>query len=169
MTRSGIFIWLLASSIAATCSAQQHSPDQTAVKQFIESNCLDCHDKGAKNGGLALDDLLATDIDRNPEAWEKVVRKLTARQMPPKECAAAGRSASTTRPSPGWNRRSTRAAARQPNPGRTETFRRLNRTEYQNAIRDLLALESTSRRSCRRTSRVMASTTSRSPISRRRC
>src|SRR5204863_7505799 len=34
-----------------------------------------------------------------------------------------------------------RAAARNPNPGRTETFRRLNRTEYQNAIRDLLALE----------------------------
>src|SRR6185436_3891502 len=34
-----------------------------------------------------------------------------------------------------------RAAANRPNPGRTETFRRLNRTEYQNAIRDLLALD----------------------------
>src|SRR6185436_15582430 len=34
-----------------------------------------------------------------------------------------------------------RAAANRPNPGRTETFRRLNRTEYQNSIRDLLALD----------------------------
>ena len=72
--------------------------------------------------------------------WEKVCHKLTARQMPPKdsprpkeseyEAAIAVLASSLDQ-----------AAARQPNPGRTETFRRLNRTEYQNTIRDLLALD----------------------------
>ena len=46
-----------------------------------------------------------------------------------------------TRQSRGWNHRSTLPPRRHPNPGRTETFRRLNRTEYQNTIRDLLALD----------------------------
>ena len=94
-----------------------------------------------KTAGLALDELIAADIDRNSEVWEKVVRKLTARQMPPKEDADGRRSATTTRSSRGWNRRSTLRPPETPNPGRTETFRRLNRTEYQNTIRDLLALE----------------------------
>ena len=47
----------------------------------------------------------------------------------------------TTRLSPGSRRELDRAAAASPNPGRTETFHRLNRAEYHNAIRDLLALD----------------------------
>src|SRR5687767_578038 len=85
MNCSRIFIWLLASGVAAICSAQVDPSDKPAVRQFIESNCLDCHDKATKTAGLALDSLLESDIDRNPEAWEKVIRKLTARQMPPKD------------------------------------------------------------------------------------
>src|SRR5688572_17700094 len=85
MNCSRIFFWLLASGLAATCFAQQGLPDKAAVKQFIESNCLDCHDQGTKTGGLALDNLLVSEVDRNPEAWEKVIRKLSARQMPPKD------------------------------------------------------------------------------------
>jgi Protein of unknown function (DUF1592)/Protein of unknown function (DUF1588)/Protein of unknown function (DUF1587)/Protein of unknown function (DUF1595)/Protein of unknown function (DUF1585) len=72
--------------------------------------------------------------------WEKVVRRLRARQMPPASkarpderdyVAVVGALETTLH----------RAAAAQPKPGRTETVRRLNRTEYQNAIRDLLAVE----------------------------
>ena len=59
--------------------------DQSAFNQFVESNCLDCHDNTAGTAGLALDDLIATDIGQNQQAWEKVVRKLTARQMPPSD------------------------------------------------------------------------------------
>src|SRR5204863_2723894 len=87
--------------------------------------------------------LNALDISRpgeHPEVWEKVVRKLRGRMMPP----------------PGRPRPDERgydalvvyletsldgAAAANPDPGRTDTFRRLNRTEYHNAIRDLLALD----------------------------
>ena len=140
MTCSRIFFWLLASGLAATCFAQQGSPDKAAVKLFIESNCLDCHDKATKTGGLALDSLLESDIDRNPEAWEKVIRKLTARQMPPKDAkrpAERDYDAAIARLALSLDR----AAINNPKPGRTDTFRRLNRTEYQNTIRDVLALD----------------------------
>ena len=89
---------------------------------------------------MALDELLEADFEANADVWERVVRKLTARQMPPKESprptesdfdAAITFLASTL----------DAGAAKSPNPGRTETFRRLNRTEYQNTIRDLLGLE----------------------------
>ena len=80
------------------------------------------------------------DVAKHPDVWEKVVRKLRARQMPP-----VGKE----RPDDATYDRVTalletsldRAAAAHPNPGRTATLRRLTRTEYQNAIRDLLALE----------------------------
>ena len=70
-----------------------------------------------------------------------MVRKLRARQMPPVGKDAAGRARPTTRSSPTLKTSLDRAAAARPNPGRTATIRRLNRTEYQNAIRDLLALD----------------------------
>lgn len=125
--------------------AVNDSPDEpdrktTFLKKFIESHCLDCHGKAVKKGGLALDELLAADIDRNMEAWEKVVRKLTARQMPPR--GARRPSERDYDAAVAWlESELDEAAAKSPNPGRTETFRRLNRTEYQNSIRDLLGLE----------------------------
>src|SRR5262249_43622744 len=78
--------------------------------------------------------------DAQPEVWEKVVRKLRTGVMPPPNMLQppkAERLALVT-----WLETSLDAAsAAKPNPGRTETLRRLNRTEYQNAIRDLLALD----------------------------
>jgi Protein of unknown function (DUF1592)/Protein of unknown function (DUF1588)/Protein of unknown function (DUF1585)/Protein of unknown function (DUF1587)/Protein of unknown function (DUF1595)/Planctomycete cytochrome C len=124
----------------STVRASPAGASKTALYQFIESNCLDCHDESEKTGGLALDKLLASNVGDNQQAWEKVVRKLTTRQMPPaemprpdeKDYEAAVASLDRTLDS---------LAADHPNPGRTETFRRLNRTEYQNAIRDLLSVE----------------------------
>jgi hypothetical protein len=75
-----------------------------------------------------------------PELWEKVVSKLQTGVMPPPNMPqppAADRLAMLT----GLETSLDTAAASKPNPGRTETLRRLNRTEYQNAIRDLLALD----------------------------
>jgi hypothetical protein len=116
------------------------SADQAGARRFIESHCLDCHDRASKTAGLALDELIATQIDQNADAWERVVRKLAERQMPPKKeprPAEPDYDAVTT-----WLATSLdAAAAKQVNPGRTETFRRLTRTEYQNTIRDLLALD----------------------------
>lgn len=114
--------------------------DQTAFNHFVESNCLDCHNNREKAANLAVDDLIATEIGRNQPAWEKVVRKLAARQMPPSEIPRPKEKEYEA--AIAWLESSLdTAAAAHPNPGRTEAFRRLNRTEYQNAVRDLLGIE----------------------------
>lgn len=120
-------------------AASKAASDQ-AVAQFLEANCLACHDKETKTSGLDLQEILHGGLARHAEAWEKVVDKLASRQMPPKkskrpteqeydQVVASLEAALDT------------AAAARPNPGRTETLRRLNRTEYRNTIRDLLALD----------------------------
>ncbi len=50
---------------------------------LVDDYCLSCHDKDHEKGGLALDAIAADAVVRHPEVWEKVVRKLRARQMPP--------------------------------------------------------------------------------------
>lgn len=79
-------------------------------------------------------------VEEDPALWEAVVHKLRTGIMPPAEMpqpSAADREAVL-----GWLESSLdEAAARQPNPGRTQSLRRLNRTEYRNSIRDLLALD----------------------------
>jgi hypothetical protein len=93
-----------------------------------------------KKGALDLEALLADPVAKHGAVWEKSVRKLQARQMPPvgkKRPGEAGYKATIAQ----LTKLLDAEAAKHPNPGRTETFRRLNRTQYQNAIRDLLAVE----------------------------
>lgn len=120
--------------------SRRPAPERPEINPFVERYCVECHNTEDKSGGLALDELTADDVARHPKTWEKVVRKLTARQMPP---------AQRTRPKEEEYEgiitsvadTLDRVAADHPKPGRTDTFRRLNRTEYQNAIRDLLSLD----------------------------
>ncbi|MCA9266247.1 MAG: DUF1592 domain-containing protein, partial [Planctomycetales bacterium] len=89
---------------------------------------------------MDIDQLLGTPITQRTGPWEKVVRKLALRQMPPAEMPHPTESEYEAM----INELVTtldRHAAEHPNPGQTETLRRLNRTEYRNAIRDLLALD----------------------------
>jgi hypothetical protein len=115
------------------------APQATHVS-LVDEYCLSCHDKDHEKGGLVLETVMAHDVSQNPEIWEKVVRKLRARQMPPigkdrpdnavYDAVVASLEASLDR-----------AAAAHPNPGRTAAIRRMTRTEYRNAVRDLLALD----------------------------
>ena len=107
---------------------------------FIDEYCLSCHDEDKKRAGLALDTIAAHDVSRHPDVWEKVVRKLRARQMPPVGKERPDDSAYDAIIA-FLETSLDRAAAAHPNPGRTATIRRLTRTEYQNAIRDLLAVD----------------------------
>jgi len=121
---------------ASPSSAQAGSPVPAVVNRY----CVGCHNTKTKAGDFTLDTLLATNVTQHPEEWEKVIRKLRPRYMPPVglprpdektyDAVVASLAASIDS-----------AAAARPNPGRTDTFRRLNRTEYQNSIRDLLALD----------------------------
>jgi len=116
------------------------APPRAAVSEFVNLFCIECHNSDDRTGGLALDVLGSEDIDRHPRAWEQVVRKLAARQMPP-EGAIRPRGRTYDSVLAALAGELDRAALARPEPGRTTTFRRLNRTEYQNAIRDLLALD----------------------------
>jgi hypothetical protein len=111
-----------------------------SVKSVLNQYCVECHDSEMKRGGLDLERLLLEDISRHPDSWEKVVHKMQARQMPP-----VGKARPTERAYDELVAKLMapldRMAMKFPDPGRAETFRRLNRTEYQNAIRDLLALD----------------------------
>jgi mono/diheme cytochrome c family protein len=133
--------WVLTGllSCAASASAAEQ-PVAGAVRAVVGKFCVECHGADAAKGGLNLEKILPEDVSRHSDAWEKVVRKLNARHMPPigkprpdeRTYSAIVSSLETTLD---------RAAAAKLNPGRTDTVRRLNRTEYQNAIRDLLALD----------------------------
>ncbi len=113
---------------------------EKAVTAAAREYCVSCHDGEVKKGDLDLERLLGDGVAAHPVEWEKALRKMQGRQMPP-----IGKK----RPDEATYRKLVgqlashldRAAAKNPNPGRTETFRRLNRTEYQNSIRDLLGVE----------------------------
>jgi len=102
--------------------------------------CVGCHNDRTKAGGLTFTTLEISDVGPHAETWEKVVRKLRAGLMPP-----PGRSRPDDATFDEFVKRLEQdldnAAAKDPNPGRTEPAHRLNRAEYQNAIRDLLGVE----------------------------
>ncbi|HEX3877490.1 MAG TPA: DUF1587 domain-containing protein, partial [Bryobacteraceae bacterium] len=112
----------------------------TVASGVVHQYCVGCHNGKVKAGGFVLDSILSDPVGQHSDDWEKVVRKLRVRHMPPMGMprpdektydAVVGSLAAQLDV----------AAAVHPDPGRTDTFRRLNRTEYQNAIRDLLDLD----------------------------
>ena len=115
-------------------------PPSSSWRAVLDRYCVACHNQRLRTGDLTLDTVDLRNVSEGAEVWEKVLRKLRMGAMPP-----------PGRPRPDqptyealvkWlENEIDRAAAIMPNPGRTETFHRLNRAEYQNAIRDLLALE----------------------------
>jgi hypothetical protein len=105
---------------------------------FLNQYCVTCHNERAKTAGLLLDKLDVDRVGENAETWEKVVVKLRTGMMPPSGARRPDRSVIDAFAS-SLETALDRAAAAKPNPG-TTALHRLNRTEYANAIRDLLAL-----------------------------
>jgi mono/diheme cytochrome c family protein len=112
--------------------------DQTAA--VVEQYCQACHNATVATRGLSFADLDPAAPAKQPEAWESIVKKLAYRHMPPVGMPRPDEA--TYEAVVDEIAGSLDAAAdAHPNPGRTATFRRLNRTEYRNAIRDLLHLD----------------------------
>src|SRR5687767_13014189 len=113
------------------------------MEQTVKQYCATCHNAKANSSatatGVILDTADLTQIPAQAEMWEKVVRRLPTGSMPPAGMPRpdAATSEALTRQLEGAL---DRAAAANPNPGR-HVLHRLNRSEYANAIRDLLALE----------------------------
>jgi cytochrome c5 len=116
-------------------------PDIAAQRALVDKYCVSCHNARLKTGGLVLDKDtvdMARVADR-ADVWEKVIRKLHGRMMPPQ---GMPRPDETTIDAFASSLESSidRAALAKPNPGRSP-LHRLNRSEYAAAIHDLLALD----------------------------
>ncbi len=127
---------VLASGLSAATPNEDH-------QELLDRYCVTCHSDALRDRGTVPVSLESVDLSRVPaeaEFWEKVVRKLRTRSMPP-----VGRprpdQAALDGLATALEEDIDRAAAARPDPGRTEPLHRLNRTEYQNAVRDLLALD----------------------------
>jgi hypothetical protein len=109
------------------------------IVEILEKYCFTCHNQKLKTGGLTLDSMDLGDIPAQAEIWEKVVKKIRARLMPPP--GALRPSEATYQELISWIETQLDSAANtNPFAGRP-LLHRLNRSEYANAIRDLLALE----------------------------
>src|SRR5207248_9310457 len=107
-------------------------------RAFLDQYCVNCHNEKTKTAGLMLDKMDLDRVGDKSETWEKVVRKLRGGMMPPSGARRPERAAIDTFTS-NIETLIDRAAAARPNPG-TTALHRLNRTEYGNAVRDLLDL-----------------------------
>lgn len=108
--------------------------------EFVQIFCVGCHNARLKTGGLVLDGMPTANLSDHADIWEDVIKRLGAGEMPPRQIKK--------RPDPqvahtmvaGLIADLDKAAKQHPFTGRT-VIRRLNRTEYGNAVRDLLDID----------------------------
>ncbi len=114
---------------------------QVAVKPVIDKYCVGCHNekRKAQYANLALDSPDLSKVGEHAAVWERVLSKLRAGTMPPGGAVRPDRAVYDAVIG-SLEGALDAAAAASPNPGRP-VIHRLNRTEYVNVIRDLLALE----------------------------
>ena len=114
--------------------------ETTAAREILDQYCVRCHNERTQTAGLALDERDLSHVAADAETWERVLVKLRAQTMPP---------AGSPRPDQATYHTLTKwleaeidtVALASPDPGRGETFHRLNRAEYHAAVRDLLAVD----------------------------
>ena len=112
----------------------------TPSRDLVSKYCVTCHNERLKTGNLSLDTADADHVGNSAETWEKVVVKLRSRSMPPPGSRRPDNA--TYDEVAAWlETELDRAAVSHPNPGRPAELHRLNRTEYANAVRDLLGVE----------------------------
>ena len=138
MAAAGLIGFTGAPLEAAEAGASAATAAET--RAVLDKYCVSCHNGRLKTAGLALDTVDLADATTHAASLEKVIRKLRAAAMPPP--GSPRPSAASYNRTAGWLESTLNAAAAaRPNAGRTESLHRLNRAEYQNAIRDLLGIE----------------------------
>ena len=126
-------------------TAMPQGPSKAAKTPDVEPRavlnqyCVGCHNEKLKIAGLMLDKMDPSHVGDSPADWEKVIRKVRAGLMPPAGAPRPDKATLDTLAARIGTELDAVAAAH-PNPG-TTGLHRLNRTEYANAIRDLLAVE----------------------------
>jgi cytochrome c551/c552 len=119
--------------------SQSQQPTPAPERALLDRYCVGCHSAALKSGGLVLEKLDVAHAGDAAETWEKVIRKVRAGMMPPSGVPRPDRAALDSFAA-NLEMQLDRAAASKPAPA-SPALHRLNRTEYANAVRDLLALE----------------------------
>jgi hypothetical protein len=140
MTRFGRVAAVLSSALVVAAVLRGDAQTQEAPQKpaLLTQYCITCHNQRLKTGGLLLDTMDFEHVDKDAAAWEKVVRKIRTGMMPPSGARRPERAVLDGFASD-LESRLDRAAPPSANLD-APALHRLNRTEYANAIRDLLAL-----------------------------
>src|SRR3984957_8128433 len=110
------------------------------ARELVNKYCVSCHNEKLKTAGLALDRADADNPSNSHETWEKVIVKLRSRAMPPPKLPRPD-NATYDKVAAWLESEIDRAAAGHLNPGHAASLHRLNRAEYANAVRDLIAVD----------------------------
>jgi len=132
-------IWR-AEPVVAQVPAAAATPG-TSSAAVLKQYCATCHSDRVKAGGLVIDPAAVSNVGTDADRWEKVVRKLRTQAMPPPG-APRPDAASYERVASFLESELDRVETAKPHLGKLPLAHRLSRTEYRNAVRDLLALES---------------------------
>ena len=129
-------------SLLLVCAAARvlaQTPTAATEKAVLDKYCIGCHSEKLKTGGVVLQNLDLTQLGTSAETLEKVARKLRTGEMPPPGLPRP--DPATSKALVAWIEQSIdKYSAAHPNPGEP-VIHRLNRAEYSNAIRDLLAVD----------------------------
>jgi hypothetical protein len=133
---------LLVTTFAASSAAYRavaNVPDNPHLQDTVDRYCVTCHNDALKTAGLSLQHVDVADVADGAETWEKVLRKLKVQSMPP---SGVPRPDSATYDEfAGYLETALDTyASDRPQPGRS-SIRRMNRNEYINAVRDVLAVD----------------------------
>ena len=136
----GAVIFLPDSTLTSESNQFANTPTAMDNGAIVNQYCVVCHNGTLKTGGLELDAYDANDVASHPEVWERVLRKLRANAMPPTGMPRPDQ-ATFAKFEADLAASLDALAVTNPNPGRTATFSRLNRLQYQNAVRELLEID----------------------------
>jgi mono/diheme cytochrome c family protein len=137
---AGAVLTLAGGPMGARLQSQTATPDPASPRALVDQYCLSCHSTRVKTAGLDLEALNLDAPEANAETWEKIIAKLRAGSMPPPGRTRpdnATYDAAASR----LEQAIDRAWTANPDPGRIAAVHRLNREEYNNVIRDLLAID----------------------------
>ena len=137
--RTFLSLFLSSLLVGSWAAGEAELPSEQVV-DLVEFYCVDCHGGGIEEGDLDLEALLETPMAERAEIWEKALLRLDTRQMPPpaeerpdeEEYLAVIAALSGQLDAHAQN---------YPKVAHGETLRRLTRTEYRNAVRDLVGIE----------------------------
>ena len=115
------------------------APNDAVANRVVRSTCVMCHNDRLMTGNLSLQEFDVTHAAERADVAEEMVRKLRAGMMPPPGVRRTGSDALVTLVET-LEERLDEAAALVPDPG-NRPFQRLNRSEYEQAIRELLDLD----------------------------